>query len=949
LRVNPTVIPHGIEWDEWQGNTKDGDYVLWNKNRHDPNVCDSSPVLDLAHQFAKVHFVSTFLPPQSERPTNVNVLGGAIPFDQMKKLVQAAGVYLATTKESWGIGILEAMASGVPVLGYAHGGILELVEHGKNGYLAKPGDVEDLAEGLNYCLKYRKSLGANGRELARLWTWQTAVEKVYEVYKQVMEPGPPTVGIVIPVYNKSEAEIERAIQSARDQTYSGVTRIVVVDDGSGNQADIESLVRGHTENDSRVCFIGQPNRGVAHARNRGISSLGTYYACCLDSDDWIAPDFIKACVHALEKDRSLGIAYTGLYYHKPDGTEGISPWPGIWDFDAQLRKQNQVPTCCVFRREMWERLGGYRQRYAPKGAGSEDAEFWTRAGAYGWKAAMVEPHASVIATYHDYSKKLNRPATPEEMKQIGVKNWDKMMSSIFHYSWMSGQVTGNPDYREVDYLIFHPWAEDRQHPFASYATPKTNRFSHPVRQYDQPVVSVIIPVGSGHEELVIDALDSLERQSFRNWEAIVVWDGPGFSENEHVNAIQRAYPYVKFRATSAYENEGQGAGWARNFGVSFARADFDADDWLYSGDAIWKMIKAWQEHQAIIYSDYVGRAFIDDVNKLSEGGRQRIIARDEETTETLLAYQAYDFVCEQAIRQPEMPNPYIFCNISCLVPKAWHDAIGGFDEKLPSWEDADYYWRMARAGYCFHRIEERLLMYRFYTGTRRDRGLQIHESLVKYIRDKYEREGVVGCSGCGGKRNKSSPSQRGVAFPSASGQAVVRHQSPAPAGIKDEDMVLVRYDNGNRGQHDVIGTTFNPITKRRINYGHFASGTVFYAHKDDVYHYNKRTGRNELKDWRFTPVEDEKPEAPKVEREPLPPPTPIMDSPSVVEQIIEGGNGGFDLQALPGVTDSIRQQLEAMDVSGPQDVLALGIEGLQKIKGIGAARAKAIIRAIESE
>jgi glycosyltransferase involved in cell wall biosynthesis len=40
-----------------------------------------------------------------------------------------AGVYLSTAKETFGIGILEALACGVPVLGYAHGGILDLVQH----------------------------------------------------------------------------------------------------------------------------------------------------------------------------------------------------------------------------------------------------------------------------------------------------------------------------------------------------------------------------------------------------------------------------------------------------------------------------------------------------------------------------------------------------------------------------------------------------------------------------------------------------------------------------------------------------------------------------------------------------------------------------------------------------------------------------------------------------
>jgi len=166
LRVNPTVIPHGIDWADWQHDEPRGDYVLWNKNRADDFVCDPTPLVKLAQRMSKVHFVTTFIPRYALSPDNVNVIG-LIPHVQMKKLVQSALVYLSTTKETFGIGILEAMASGVPVLGYAHGGIVDLVEHGVNGYLVPPGDIDGLAEGLRYCIQHRNVLGENGAELAK--------------------------------------------------------------------------------------------------------------------------------------------------------------------------------------------------------------------------------------------------------------------------------------------------------------------------------------------------------------------------------------------------------------------------------------------------------------------------------------------------------------------------------------------------------------------------------------------------------------------------------------------------------------------------------------------------------------------------------------------------------------------------------------------------------------
>jgi hypothetical protein len=347
MRFSPTVIPHGIAWEQWQHDYKLQDYVLWNKNRN-VDVCDPTPVIELAMRRPKVQFKTTFHPPTYTRPLrNVSAIGMQ-KHAVMMRIIKSALVYLSTTKETFGIGILEAMAAGVPVLGYRYGGNVELVEHGVTGYLARPNDLEDLAKGLDYCLRYRDVLGRNASKMAQKWNWPDAVEQVARVYQRAYEKlitldtaDYYSVAVVIPCYNYGHL-LQRAVESVLKQTHQP-KEIIIVDDGStDNTAEIgEHLASIHMN----VRFIHQDNRGVAHARNVGIASSSANFICCLDADDALEPRFLEACIVPFKTDRSLGITYTGLMTVRSNGQQELSQWP--MEFDADMQVLPRVWTTCV--------------------------------------------------------------------------------------------------------------------------------------------------------------------------------------------------------------------------------------------------------------------------------------------------------------------------------------------------------------------------------------------------------------------------------------------------------------------------------------------------------------------------------------------------------------------------------------------------------------------------
>lgn len=89
--------------------------------------------------------------------------------DDPRDLLARSDAALCTSrKEGFGMALLEAMAMGRPVVGYAVGGVPEVVAHGSTGLLAPAGDVEGLVARMREAVAARDRTRALG-EGARAW------------------------------------------------------------------------------------------------------------------------------------------------------------------------------------------------------------------------------------------------------------------------------------------------------------------------------------------------------------------------------------------------------------------------------------------------------------------------------------------------------------------------------------------------------------------------------------------------------------------------------------------------------------------------------------------------------------------------------------------------------------------------------------------------------------
>lgn len=249
-----------------------------------------------------------------------------------------------------------------------------------------------------------------------------------------------------------------------------------------------------------------------------------------------------------------------------------------------------------------------------------------------------------------------------------------------------------------------------------------------VPSYEPVKVAVIIPVGPGHQELVIDALDSLEAQTYRSWECIVV--------NDTGEPLSIPHPWATVIDTLGQE----GPGAARNAGIKVSRAPLfvplDADDYLQA-DALALMMEVWERDGGVVYGQWWD-AKPDGVSLWDPPD-----------------YDAQLLVTKGCIHA-----------VTALYPKSAWAAVGGFDPTISHWEDWDFQIKLAAQGVCGTKIPRPLFTYRKDTGMRREANMAARDEGKNAILSKWSRlwdgrETLMACGSCpggGGNAYASPPS-----------------------------------------------------------------------------------------------------------------------------------------------------------------------------------------------
>jgi GT2 family glycosyltransferase len=190
----------------------------------------------------------------------------------------------------------------------------------------------------------------------------------------------PTVSVVVPCYNQAHF-LPEAVQSVVEQTFTD-WEVIVVNDGSPDATSAVCRDLAARWPERQIRCLEKPNGGLSNARNAGIGIARGRYVLPLDADDKLHPAMLAKTVALLEACPELAIAYTDTIHFGAVNARVIA---GRFSL-ANLCQHNLLSYCALYRREVWQAVGGYNPNMTWS---YEDWDFWVGCAEHGFQARRI--------------------------------------------------------------------------------------------------------------------------------------------------------------------------------------------------------------------------------------------------------------------------------------------------------------------------------------------------------------------------------------------------------------------------------------------------------------------------------------------------------------------------------------------------------------------------------
>jgi glycosyltransferase involved in cell wall biosynthesis len=151
----------------------------------------NNPELDMNKGYLDFQKAISLLPDKLRMNIEVKVVSGEISSEkELANIYSTAVVTVVPSKmETLSYVTMESLACGTPVVAYRVGGIPDLIDHQTNGYLANPGEIKDLARGIESIVTSPKIIAEyskSGRaKIIKHFSMDNIAKKYLDLYRQM--------------------------------------------------------------------------------------------------------------------------------------------------------------------------------------------------------------------------------------------------------------------------------------------------------------------------------------------------------------------------------------------------------------------------------------------------------------------------------------------------------------------------------------------------------------------------------------------------------------------------------------------------------------------------------------------------------------------------------------------------------------------------------------------
>ena len=339
--------------------------------------------------------------------------------------------------------------------------------------------------------------------------------------------------IAVPVFRTPAKFLCEMIESVRSQSFPFWELCLA--NADPEDREVAEILERYCREDRRIRVKNlKENKGISENTNAALAMARGEFVGLLDHDDLLAPDALYEMAARLEKDGGIDVFYTDEDKVTTDLSEHFQPHLKP-DFNLDLlRSNNYICHFFVVRREIAERIGGFR----PEFNGAQDYDFIFRCTEQAEKIVHI-PRILYHWRVHSASTADN-PAS----KMYAYEAGKRAIEGNLERSGVRGVVSLRQDYGFYD-------------------------VHYPVE--GEPLVSILIPNKDQKETLMRCIHSVLETSTWKNLEILIIENN---SEQEETFACYRELEKDPRIRILTYPGKTFNYSAINNFGVQQAKGEY---------------------------------------------------------------------------------------------------------------------------------------------------------------------------------------------------------------------------------------------------------------------------------------------------------------------------------------------------------------------------------------